>query len=111
MSYSHTAISGPGWGAKKDIKAAGWANASTDESAGAARSRSSCEAAARGGGALQNGGVAELQQQLHRRGVPCGADLTRQQLQQVLNLALEKKTRLPHQGYEVAPMLLQVLRK
>lgn len=91
MSYSHTAISGPGWGAKKDKTATGWANTSTNESNGAARSRSSCEAAARGGRILQNGSVAEIQQELHRRGVSltCGAKLTMQELQKLLKLALE----------------------
>jgi hypothetical protein len=49
----------------------------------------SCEEAARGDKILQNGSDAELEQELRGRGVIFGANLTTQELQQLLKLALE----------------------
>lgn len=49
----------------------------------------SCEEAGRGDEILQNGSNAELEQELRGRGVPFGAKLTTQELQQLLKLALE----------------------
>ena len=52
----------------------------------------SCEAATGcDDGTFQYGSGAELQQELHRRGVVFGANLNNQELQQVLNLALENE--------------------